>query len=433
MGADRTFRFRLKPTRAQHGRLRAALEHSRQLYNAALEERIDCYRKTGKGRSLVDQCRALTVLRQDGSPWPATMERGPLKMLDNACRAFFRRGGFPRFKGRDWFKTIVWPDRCGWKVKGGRFVAKGFGPIRIHQHREIPSPNVKWARIKREGRHWFLLVRAEVACEVANDNGEAIGLDLGLSSFAALSDGTLIPNPRHGQKARAELRRRQRALARCKRGSNRRRKARERVAIAHAAVRRARRTGHFQIAADLVRRFGLIAVEDLSIKGLARSALSKSVHDAAWGSFLQILSDKAESAGRRVVKVDPRGTSQTCPACGTVEPKKLSERVHECACGFTADRDVAAAQVILFRAVHSPGAVNVGGCAERSRGKVAARATTNAPLNGKRLRVRKSATAFASCCSFPVRAAGGSTLAIGTMAKISGGRSASNLSKADGS
>jgi len=366
----RTFRFRLKPTRAQHNRLRDALEHSRQLYNAALEERIDCYRKTGKGRTLFDQYRALTEYRREGSPYSASMERAPLRAVDRAYKAFFNSAGFPRFKGRDWFKSIGWDNADGWRF-GDRFCAKGLGTIRVRQHRPLPSePRI--ARVKREGRHWFLLLVCQFEAAPANDNGEAAGLDLGLSCFAALSDGTLIPNPRRGRKGGAELRRRQRAFARCKRGSKRRAKVRARIAATHSSVRRARRTHHFQLAANLVRRFGLIAVEDLNVKGLARSALARHVNDAAWGSFLQILSDKAESAGRRVVKVDPSGTSQTCPSCGTVERKKLSERVHSCPCGFTADRDVAAAQVILFRAVHGPAEHNVAGCGERAPRKAAA-------------------------------------------------------------
>jgi putative transposase len=366
----RTYRFRLKPSSAQHGRLRAALEHSRQLYNAALEERIDCYRKTGKGRSYFDQCKGLTEIRRDGTPYAWSMDAAQLKTLDLAYTAFFKRGGFPRFKGRDWFKSIAWSTRIGWKVSAGKFYAKGVGRIRLQQHRPLPSAP-KTARVKREGRNWFIYLTCEVEA-AANDNTAAVGLDLGISTFAALSDGTLIPSPRHERAGHAEQRRRQRALARCKRGSKRRQKARERLAAVHLKVRRQRRTHHFQVAADLTRRFGTIVVENLNVKGLARSALARDVNDAGWGQFLQILCDKAESAGCKVVKVDPRYTSQTCPECGTVEPKLLSERVHRCDCGYTADRDVAAARVILHRSMHGPTGVNVGGCAVRSPKKAAA-------------------------------------------------------------
>lgn len=366
----RTYRFRLKPTAAQHNRLRAALDRSRDLYNAALAERIDCYRKTGKGRSYFDQTAALGELRKDGAIFAWAMEAAPLKAVDLAYKAFFKRGGFPRFKGREWFKSIGWTKREGWKVAGGKFYGKGIGSIRLQQHRPLPS-EPKTARIKRTGRHWFVYLTCEVEA-AANDNTAAIGLDLGLSTFAALSDGTLIPNPRHERGNHSEQKRRQRALARCKRGSKRRQKARERMALAHLKVQRQRRTHHFQVAADLTRRFGLIAVENLNVKGLARSVLARDVNDAAWGQFLQILCDKAESAGCKVVKVDPRHTSQTCPECGTVKPKLLSQRVHRCDCGYKADRDVAAARVILHRAMHSPAEHNVGGCAVRAPRKAAA-------------------------------------------------------------
>jgi putative transposase len=365
----RNFRFKLKPSAAQHNRLREALERSRQLYNAALEERVDCYRKTGKGRSYFDQCKALTEVRKEDSTFAWAMDVAPLKALDGAYKAFFRRGGFPRFKGRDWYKSIAWAARGGWSFCDGRFYAKGIGRIRVQQDRAVPS-SPKTATVKREGKHWFLSVTCEIEA-ATNDNFAAIGIDLGLSTFAALSDGTLVPSPRHGRTGHAEMKRRQRALARCKRGSKRRRKARERVAVAHLKQRRARRTHHFQTASDLCRRFGLIAIENLNVKGLARSALARDVNDAAWGQFIQILCDKAESAGVQVVKVDPRHTSQTCPECGVVEPKKLSERVHRCPCGYEADRDVAAARVILMRAVQSPMGVNVGGCAVRSPRKAA--------------------------------------------------------------
>jgi putative transposase len=369
----RTFRFKLKPTRAQHQYLRDALEHSRQLYNAALEERIDCYRKTGHGRTYFDQTSALTALRNDEnfSRYAISMQRAPLKAVDFAYKAFFSRGGYPRFKGREWFKSIAWTDQYGWSFMGEAFRAKGIGTIRVHQHRKIPA-EAKTARIKRQGRHWYILVGCPVEIP-ANDNAQsAIGLDLGLSSFAALSDGTLIPAPRHARASHAKQRRLQRALARCKRGSKRRRLARNRLSAHHARIARIRQTDHFQLAANLCRRFGMIAIEKLNIKGMAKSRLARSVNDAAWGRFIQILCDKAESAGVRVVKVDPRHTSQTCPECGTVEPKALSQRVHRCECGYEDDRDVAAAKVILMRAAHGPPEGNVGECAVRTPMKAAA-------------------------------------------------------------
>jgi putative transposase len=364
-------RYRLLPTKGQHRRLREALEHSRQLYNAALMERIDCYRKTGTARTFFDQSKALTELRQDGSPYSHSMERAPLRTLDQAFKAFYRRGGFPRFKGRDWFKTIRWADRTGWRVRDGRFCAKGIGAIRIHANRPLPPAAIS-VLVKREGRNWYLCIANEVECGPANDN-PSVGLDLGIASLAALSTGEMIVNVRSAKRGQREARRLQRALSRCRRGSGRRRKVRGKLARSRTAVARARDTHLHQVSANLVSRFGLIAVEALNVKGLSRSLLAREVHDVAWGKFIFMLRYKAERAGSRLIEVDPRYTSQTCPECGEIKPKELSERVHSCPCGCVLDRDVAAAKVILLRAaVHGREALNVAGCGERAPRKVAA-------------------------------------------------------------
>lgn len=366
------YRFKLKPTSKQHDNLRAALERSRQLYNAALQERIDCYRKTGKGRSYFDQCRALTELRKDGTPYAVVMERAPLKAVDDAYRAFFKRGGFPRFKGRNWFKCIGWPDRLGWQIKSGRFIAKGIGAIRIHMHREMRG-EMKSCRIKRESRHWYLSIACEVECEAANDN-PAIGIDMGLADLAILSDGTRIENVRPFVSAQKELRKAQRALARCKRGSRRRQKVRERLARKHQKIRRQRETYLHQVSAKLAKSFGTIAVEKLQVRNMVRNrALSKSIQDASWGRLRGLLQYKAELNGGQVIEVDPRGTSQACSGCGAIVPKTLKQRWHNCPhCGLSIDRDHNAAINILIAAVHSRTELNAAGCGERAPRKAAA-------------------------------------------------------------
>ena len=365
------YRYRLLPTRAQHARLRAALEHSRQLYNAALEERIDCYRKTGRGRSYFDQCAGLTELRADGSPYAASMQRASLKAADNAYRSFFRRGGFPRFKGKDRFKSIGFADQCGWAVEGDKLRAKGLGQIRFHIHRALPG-RAKSLRIKREGRHWYLSLVVDVECAARNER-PPVGIDAGISCLAALSTGETAENMRPYLRAMRKLRTKQRALSRRQRGSKRRGKARAAVAAIHLQIRRARDTYLHQVSASIAKRFGLIAVESLNVKGLANGILAREVRDASWAKLFDFLRYKAERAGGRFVEVDPRYTSQTCPKCGVVEPKALSEREHRCPCGCVEDRDVAAAKVVLLRAVvQDRGEPNVAGCGERVPGKVAA-------------------------------------------------------------
>ena len=357
----RTFKFRLLPRKAQHVRLRAALDHSRELYNAALEERIAAYRLKGEARSYMAQSNALTELRTDDAwaVFPVAMQRWPLKKLDHAFQAFFRRlksgekPGFPRFRGRERFNSFGFSDLGGWAVKDGRLHMKGVGRVRLHLHRSLPSKPLS-CQVKRDAKGWCALLVCEVEAETLAATGQSVGLDLGVTSFAALSTGETVPGLKASRRARAKARRRQRALARCKRGSRSRCKAKSRIARLHLHTANARRTHQHQLAARLVRENDLIAIENLNVKGLARGMLAQDVHDAGWASFTTLLSEKAERAGRTLVKVDPRHTSQTCPGCGSIRPKTLAQRAHRCDCGCVLDRDVAAAQVILHRAVVGP-------------------------------------------------------------------------------
>src|SRR5262249_1994272 len=159
------------------------------------------------------------------------------------------------------------------------------------------------------------------------------------------------------RRAHNELRRRQRALARCKRGSARRRKVRADVARIHAKIANARRTWLHQQSARIVRSYDLIAVEDLNVAGMGRNHfLSRSLSDAAWSTFTGMLAYKAENAGKTFVRVDPKMTSQACSGCGVIVKKGLSDRVHSCPeCGLVLDRDHNAALNILHRAVLRPG------------------------------------------------------------------------------
>lgn len=358
----RTFKMRLLPRKGQHARLQAALDHTRDLYNAALEERIGVYRKSGRSVSCYDQFKSLTVLRENPeyTVFSASMQRWPIKKIDLAFAAFFSRikkgqtPGFPRFRGRDRCKSFGFADRYGWKVHDSRLYMKGIGKVRIHMHRSLPE-NIRSCQIKRNCKGWVVLFVCDVPVEALPATGRSIGVDMGITSFIATSDGLTVPGFKAGRKAQKEMRRRQRALARCKRGSKNRLKAKLRVARLHERTANARRTFQHQVAAKLVRENDLIAIEDLNVKGMAKGMLARDVNDAGWASFTTLLVEKAEKAAREIVKVDARYTSQTCPGCGAVEPKPLSQRVHRCGeCGYTADRDVAAAQVVLQRAVVRP-------------------------------------------------------------------------------
>ena len=176
----------------------------------------------------------------------------------------------------------------------------------------------------------------------------AVGVDLGITNFAALSTGELIPGPRASRAATRRLRVAQRRVSRRVKGSRRRQKAALLLARQHERSRNLRRNHGHHVSRRLVSQAGLIAVEDLNVRGLSRSFLAKDVHDQGWAEFLRLLGYKAEDAGVRVVRVPPSGSSQICSGCGTSVPKSLSERTHRClTCRLVIDRDVNAARNIL--------------------------------------------------------------------------------------
>lgn len=376
-----TYKYRLLPTRKQHEALTAILDSQRTLYNAALEERIGSYRATGNSRTYVDQCAALTECRRDlpeMTALPLSIQRGTLRRLDEAYKAFFRRAksrkgkaGFPRFRGKGWFNSFEFNEFRGIRFDGKRLRWVGVpSGLRVHLHRKMPGGKILTAKFKRDHKGWSVCLAVRVDAPEKRVVTSAVGIDVGIKTLAATSDGLLIPNPRAARRAERELRRRQRALARCKRGSNRRRKVRAQVTRCHAKVTNTRMTSLHQISAMLVRRYDVIAVEALNVKGLSRGILARDVRDASWSKLVDLISYKAARAGKHLIKVDPKYTSQTCPECDSVKAKTLAERVHECACGYVADRDVAAARVILSRAGMGPGIGNVGQWAVRRSGKL---------------------------------------------------------------
>ena len=377
-----TYHYRLLPTKQQHRALEAILESQRQLYNAALEERIDAYRKANVTRTYFDQTKALTVWRQDdpdASALPVALQRATLKRLDEAYKAFFRRAksggkpGFPRFRGKGWFDSFGFREFCGISLRAGRLRFKGLpGALRVHLHRTMRAETVIRSCIfRRDVKGWMVGLSVELPTPPLREDQRAVGVDLGITTFAALSDGAVIPSLKAARRAERHLRTAQRALARKKRGSKGRGKARIEVRRCHAATVRHRTNHLHQASARLVRDYGVIAIEALQIRGLARSSLGKDVHDASWAKFISFLRYKAAKAGTRVIEVDPRNTSQDCSGCGARVPKELGDRQHECPhCGLSIDRDLNAARNIVHRAGVGPGLRNVADCGMRADGNL---------------------------------------------------------------
>lgn len=352
----KTFKFRLYPNRCQRDRLAATLDVCRELYNAALQERSESYKSTGKGTTFNTQSKQLPELkklRPDVGRVFSQVLQDVLHRVDKTYQSFFRRvkrgqkAGFPRFKGRNRYDSFTYPQN-GFELNGKLRLSK-IGSIKIKQHRPIVG-DVKTLTLRCEAGCWYACFSVEFVPQHLSPNSLSIGLDMGLETFARCSDGTPVENPRYYQKTQAKLRRAQRKVARrSNKKSNCRRKAILLLQKAHAHVANQRRNFHHQESYKLVQNFGTIVVEDLNVKGLSGGMLSKAVHDVGWSSFINMLSYKAENAGRQLIKVDPKFTSQECPSCHVIKKKHLSERVHHCECGLTLHRDHAAALIILGR------------------------------------------------------------------------------------
>ena len=368
-----TYRYRLLPNKSQHRTLDTILESLRQLYNAALEERIGAYRKANLTLSYFDQTKGLTIWRQsdpEGAALPVSLQRATLKRLDEAYKGFFRRvksgrkPGFPRFRGKGWFDSFGFREFEGIAFKGSRIRFKGMtGPLRVHLHRPMPGEAIiRSCAFLRDVKGWMVSFAVEVPTRCVSKGNREVGVDLGITAFATLSDGAVIPSLRAARRAEHRLRTAQRAFSRKQRGSKGRSKARDVVRRCHAATARRRANHLHQASARLVRDYDIIAIEALEVKGLARSSLAKDVHDASWAKFISMLRYKAEWAGARLIEVDPHNTTQDCSECGMKVQKALGDRHHDCPrCGLSIDRDLNAARNILHRAGVGPGLRNVAG------------------------------------------------------------------------
>ena len=377
-----TYCYRLLPSKPQHRALEAILERQRQLYNAALEERMGAYRKAGITLTYVDQCKALTEWRQsdpEAASAPLCLQRWTLKQLEEAYRGFFRRvksgakAGFPRFRGKGRFDSFGFREFSGIRLENDRLRFPGMpGRLRAHLHRPLPEgAAIRSCVFRRDVKGWKVGFNVEVPEASQWPSVRAVGVDLGITTFAALSDGGFIPSLRAARRSERELRRANRALSRTARGSRGRRKARMALARCHAKTGRARLDHLHQASARFVRDYDLVVVEKLNVKGLAQSALAKDVHDASWAKFISMLRYKAACASIRFIEVDPYDTSQDCSGCGMKVPKALGARLHECPhCGLEIDRDLNAARNILHRAGVGPGLLNVAGCGKRAGGNL---------------------------------------------------------------
>lgn len=353
-----TFKYRLRTNRHFIAEVERWLGACCDLYNAGLQERRDAYRVQGKSISYCEQQVQLKEIRADHEDLRSMFQGvqvDALRRLDKAFRAFFRRlkagqkPGYPRFRSRTRYDSLTFP--VGFKVEGDKITFSKLGSVRMRLHRPIEG-EIKTATIRRQVDGWYVAFSCEAAQPASLPIvGAQVGVDVGLLHFATLSTGEQVANPRYLRLAEPSLKKAQRRVSRRQLRSTNRRKAIRLLSLQHLKVKRQREVFAHEVANDLVRRFDVIAIENLNVQGMVKNRhLSKSISDAGWSTFTTILTYKAENAGREVVKINPAFTSQTCSGCGARQKLDLSQRRYVCDCGLDIDRDVNAARNILASA-----------------------------------------------------------------------------------
>ena len=388
-----SIKYRLYPTQAQETKLLRTLDICRHVYNSLLLERTALYEISKTSPSLYGQ-HASVKLWKDSHEELKTVHSQVLQnvavRVDLAFKAFFRRvkagetPGYPRFKGRGTYDSITFPQApSGCRLVGSALRVSKIGDIACQVHRPLEGI-LKTGTLRRRGHKWFVCFSVERVPEALPPSVEIVGIDVGIKTFAALSDGSFIENPKFFRTEEAALARVQQRKERGakKPGTKQRNRCGKRKHLAtkaslsravsrvHERIKNRRHEFAHQLSRKLVGQYGVIAVEKLTVKNMtrrprpvpdpnnacqflpngasAKSGLNKSILDAAWSQFRYCLAYKAENAGRELIEVNPAYTTQTCSSCGYTAKKPLKERWHHCPlCGMSLDRDTNAAFNIL--------------------------------------------------------------------------------------
>ncbi|WYL96279.1 MAG: transposase [Gloeotrichia echinulata IR180] len=377
-----SYQYKIKPTKEQSAKIDKTLEMLRCQYNYLLAQRFDWYEMN---RCPIDRCplichipelkeqplyynqKASLVQLKVDRPWYKEIHSQVLQEVPKRVELAFdrwlkgdvngKKSGRPRFKGKGQYKTFTYAQFKQRNFVVNKITLSKIGDVKVIVHRPIPDGlKIKTASVTKKADGYYVSLSLEdstVPTIKPDFNPESItGIDMGLKEFLTTADGETVAIPQHYRKAQKRLRVIQKRVSRRKKGSNRRQKAVKKLGRQHKKVADKRKDFHFKTANNLLKKYDVIAHEDLNIKGISRSRLSKSVHDAGWGNFLSIITNKAKNAGLLVIPVNPKNTSQDCSNCGAKVPKKLHERWHNCPhCGCSLDRDHNAAINIKNRAV----------------------------------------------------------------------------------
>jgi putative transposase len=341
------------------------LDLCRSVYNETLATRKSSWEQEHKNLSRYDTHKLLPIWKQERPELRQVYSQvlqNVQERVDLAFKAFYRRvkagekPGYPRFRGVGWYDSFTF-KQFGFELLGNGLFLSKIGVVKIVLHRPTRG-QIKTLTIQRDSvGNWFACFACEVQPERLPLSDLVIGIDMGLESFATLSSGVKIENPRFYRLDEKELAKAQRKLSRAEKGTHERAKHRKAVQHIHQRIANRRKDFAHQLSREWVDRFGMIAFEKLNGKNMLQNhCLAKSISDAAWNQLIQYTTYKAENAGRVVVWVDPRNTSKQCSGCGTMVEKSLRVRVHACpVCSLVMDRDENAANNILRLGLESLG------------------------------------------------------------------------------
>lgn len=359
----RSYKYRIYPSKTAEKRMIDTLEACRLAYNELLQIKVATYETTGKSLSKFDLNKCIKQLSVDTSSVHSQVLQNVSDRLGKTFQNFFRRVkekklgkiikvGYPRYKKK--INSFAYPQN-GYNLNNHKLYLSKIGEVglRIGKKQNKIKGNIKTLTVKRyPSGKWFAIFACEIDIKIQKHTNKKIGIDVGLENFATLSDGTKIENHRFLVNSEKRLNTLNRRLSRKKKGSNRRNKAKIKLACIHEKISNQRYDFLHKTTKMLVDKFGHIAVENLNIKNMVKHPyLAKHINDASWGNFVRILDYKASSAGCQVDKVNPKGTSQICSQCGHKVPKTLATRWHRCpVCGLHISRDFNSAKIILKRA-----------------------------------------------------------------------------------
>ncbi len=364
-----TYKYRLLPTQGQRRTLNQTLEQCRWVYNQSLALRKTAWEQERRSISYYESKRLLPIWknqRPELTSVHSQVLQNVTQRVEWAFQAFFRRvkagenPGYPRFKGPGGYDSFTYPQ-YGYRVEieKARLQLSKIGNVRANFHRPIEG-TIKTVTLQRDRiGNWYACLACEVEVQPRLPNENKVGIDLGLKTFATLSDGSTIERQRWIKRDEKDIARLQRKKERFPKGSPQRRQILH--TLHHAYQRAAHRRTNFahQTSRQLVNTYQVMFFEDLDIQelqGRGNKVVNRGIADVAWGQFVQFTTYKAERAGRVVLRVNPRGTTQECSGCGQAVPKDLSVRVHNCPyCGLKLDRDLNAARNILARGLASVG------------------------------------------------------------------------------